>query len=418
MVKIFVILDGIGDKPCKKLNGKTPLEAAKTPGLDFFASQSKAGYVYTVSEKIAPESDIAVCALLGYDPYKLYTGRGPLEAFGADLEVGKGDLCLRCNFATVNSVYGIVDRRVGRSLTTKEAKELEKTINLKVKLDLPFKFVSTIQHRGVLIVNDSGNLSSNISNVDPEYKKVGSFGVSVAKRIENKVLESKALDPRQASKISARVLNEFVKESYLVLNEHPVNIERAKKYLLKANIILPRDAGVGLPNFIKKKGWGGVVSMPLETGICKCAGINAIKFKYPEMKTRDAYENLYEGLFKTIKESLKAVKSGAFDSYYIHFKETDIPGHDGLPLEKKKMIEIIDKEFFSKLKGFKDVELIVTGDHSTPCEAKKHTADPVPLIYYKKGIKGDSVERFTERDCKKGSLGKMFGKDVLKRCGF
>ena len=128
MVKIFIILDGVGDRACKLLDGLTPLEAAKTPNLDYFASRGNGGYVYTVNEQLAPESDEAIMALLGYDPTKYYYGRGPLEAYGAGMEFKNGNLALRTNFATVDNRL-ILDRRVGRTLTTKEAKELEKAIN-------------------------------------------------------------------------------------------------------------------------------------------------------------------------------------------------------------------------------------------------------------------------------------------------
>ena len=180
---------------------------------------------------------------------------------------------------------------------------------------------------------------------------------------------------------------------------------------------MPRDAGIGLPEFIKHKSWGAVIGMPLEIGIAMCSGMHVLKFNYPEMKGKDVYENLYDGLKKTILASVEAVKAKKFDSYYIHFKETDIPGHDNRPADKVKMIEMIDRDFFAELKKMDNVEIIVTGDHSTPCEAKKHSADPVPLIWYNKKFTGD-VNRFTENECKKGSLGKMYGKDVLRKVVF
>ena len=83
---------------------------------------------------------------------------------------------------------------------------------------------------------------------------------------------------------------------------------------------------------------------------------------------------------------------------------------------KKEMIEILDKELFSFLNKIK-CELILTGDHSTPCEEKGHSADPVPLLWIGKDKK-DNVERFTENSCKKGSLGKLYGKEVLLKTGF
>ncbi|MBU1871942.1 MAG: phosphoglycerate mutase, partial [Candidatus Omnitrophica bacterium] len=119
---LYVVLDGLGDLPIKELDNKTPLESAHTPNMDKLARRGKSGLVYPVDKGIAPESDIAVISLLGYDAHKYYTGRGPLESFAENLTVNPGDLALRVNFATVDSDgKTILDRRVGRNLTTEEA---------------------------------------------------------------------------------------------------------------------------------------------------------------------------------------------------------------------------------------------------------------------------------------------------------
>lgn len=413
MAKVLVILDGIGDKPCKVLKGKTPLEAAKTPYLDSLTRQGNSGTVFPVGKDIAPESDVAVTALLGYDPYKYYTGRGPLESFGAGISFKQGNLALRTNFSTVNEDMTLLDRRAGRTLTTKEAGELSKTINKEISLDVPFTFQSTVEHRGILVFE--GKLSGNISNVDPAYEKVGSFGVARGGE-KNKIAPCKALDPTPETKKSAKLINEFVQQSYDILKKHPVNIKRSKNYLLPANIILPRDAGTALPIFPKKKDWGAVVSMPLEKGLAKLAGMNVLPFTVPPLTTTELYEHLYVSLDLTIKTAKKVLSQGKYSHYYIHIKETDIPGHDNRPLDKKKMIELLDKEFFSFLHE-QQYELILTGDHSTPCEEKKHSHDPVPLLWVGKPKK-DTVERFTEKECKKGSLKTLYGKEVLNITGF
>src|SRR3989344_4272419 len=411
MVKIFCILDGIGDRPCKKLNGLTPLEVAKTLNLDYFSARSNHGYVYALGEKIAPESDEAIMALLGYDPRKYYYGRGPLEAYGAGMEFKQGWLALRTNFSTVApDGETIIDRRAGRTLTTKEAKEIEKTINEEIDLGYEFEFKATVGHRGVLIIK--GNFSSNISNPDPAYKRIGKFGVAVIEK-NLKVQKCRALDPQSKTSESAKIVNRFVDQTRNILKDHAVNKKRRKNYLLEANIILPRDAGTELPKLPKKNNWAAIVSMPLEIGITKLAGMNVLKFEYPETK-KDIYLQLYEGLNKTIKESIKNLKERKYENYLIHFKETDIPGHDNKPLEKIKMIELIDNKFFGFIKELKDVELVVTGDHSTPCELMSHSADFVTLLHYGKGKK-DLVDEFNETECINGKYGKMYGKDVIKK---
>src|SRR3989338_2241713 len=178
---LYIVLDGLGDRPVWELGGKTPLEAAEKPNLDSLAPKAKFGLVYTVGKGIAPESDIAVISILGYDAHKYYTGRGPLESFAEGLDVKDGDLAYRVNFATLGKGDEIIDRRVGRNLATEEASNLTKEISSKVTLtNAAFEFKNTIGHRGVLVIRSKKiKLSGEITNTDPAYGKEGTFGVAL-----------------------------------------------------------------------------------------------------------------------------------------------------------------------------------------------------------------------------------------------
>ena len=113
---LLVICDGMGDRPCAKLGGLTPLQRAEAPFMASLAKNGMSGLMHTVGVGRVPGSDTAHLALLGYDPEKVYTGRGPFEAMGVGLTVRPGDVAFRCNFATVEN--GIVkDRRAGRIKT-------------------------------------------------------------------------------------------------------------------------------------------------------------------------------------------------------------------------------------------------------------------------------------------------------------
>ncbi|MEA3378109.1 MAG: alkaline phosphatase family protein [Nanoarchaeota archaeon] len=408
MKNIFVILDGASGRN-NEFKNQSSLEAAKMPNLDYFAKEGVCGLVRTVGVGIAPESDVAVVSLLGYDYRKYFTGRGPFEAYGAGIRLKKPFVAFRTNFATVKDGQ-IVERRAGRTLTTKEAKGLAKAINEEVILPCKFDFKSTIGHRGILVFY--GNYLPDVSNIDPAYKMKGKFGVASYSK-KKKLKEAKAL--KKGSEMTACLLNSFVNQSIKILNDHQINKKRIKRGLLSANLILPRDAGNNLPKFPQKKGWAAVVSMPLEIGIADLAGMDILKFDYPECKTRNVYKFLYQGLNKTIEASLDALnnKWDKYNSFYLHFKECDIPGHDGLPAEKMKMLELIDKNFFSKLKKFTNFKLIVTSDHATPCKLKAHSSDPVALLLYD-GKRKDKVQSFSERACKKGKIGIILGKNVLK----
>lgn len=407
MKGVFIILDGVADLPCSALGEKTPLEAAKTPNLDEIAKKSKIDYCYTVREGVAPESSSAIVSLLGYEPN--FAPRGPIEARGLGVKLKNGDLALRCNFATIDDLKGmnILDRRAGRTLTTEEARILAKAINDNVKLPFKFEFFPSIQHRGVLVIR--GGFSDNITNTDPAYGGSGVSGIS-----NERVVVSRPLDDEDDSKLAAELVNSFVRQSFEVLDKHPVNVARAKKGLYSANVILCRDAGNSPTKFKKLPGrWMALGYMPLEIGAGEAAGMNVYKFKYPRLKGIDVYGNLYEGLEDAIKYAKKMLwwYKNKYDYFYIHFKETDIPGHDNKPVDKMKMIEILDKDFFSYLKKFiGEAKLIVTADHTTSCKKKAHTADPVPVLIYP--YPGESGKRFIEKDALAGR--RLSGRNILK----
>ncbi len=411
MKGIFVVIDGMADLPCKQLNHQTPLQAAETPNLDFFASHGMLGYGYAVNEELAPESDVATLALLGNHHVSV---RGVFEALGAGLKLERGDLALRANFATISSLEDktIVDRRAGRNLTTREAKILADAINKKVKLPCKFEFHTTIQHRGVLVLR--GGFSDNITDTDPSFHAKGKI------MSYNKLKQSEALDEDELSEYTANIVNDFVEQSYHILNDHPVNIERRKKGLLPANIILTRGAGIELPKLRQYKGWAALVYMPLEIGIAKASGMDTFVYKYAELSHFDVYRNLYVNLQRAAKFSVKMISRLAkrYDYFYVHFKETDVPGHDNKPHDKKQMLELIDKIFFSAMRKLcKNAKLLVTADHATPCAKKTHTSDPVPVLFYD-GKHHDETSHFTEQDALRGSLGKIYGKELFVKTRF
>lgn len=406
---IFVVLDGAADKSSKELQGKTPFQIAFKPNLDWFAEKGKCGVHYPIRKGIAPESDSAVMALLGYDPEEYFTGRGPLEAMGAGIPLKRGDLALRANFTTVKKGK-LIDRRVGRTLTTAEAEILTQVINKKVKLGFPFIFKHTIEHRGVLVVK--GGFSSNITNVDPAYKRHGRYAIAVKEF--GKINLSKPMDDEEVTKLSANIVNNFTEQTHKLLSKHPLNLSRIRNGLLPANIIVTRNAGTELPTLPKRhEKWVAPLSMPLEIALTKLVGMNVKKFKYPDMISANPYKNIYFALknYLQFTKKVMAKEWNNCDCFYIHIKETDIPGHDGQPLHKKKMIELIDEVLFRFLRK-KNIDLCVTSDHTTASSAKMHTADPVPFLIYGKGT--DSVKIYDEQSCKKGKFKTILAKDLLR----
>jgi 2,3-bisphosphoglycerate-independent phosphoglycerate mutase len=411
MKGIFVIIDGVGDLPNRQLGNKTPLESANIPNLNFLATRGELGYMYSVKPGYSPGSDEAIVSIFGNNLSD--SSRGQLEARGAGVKLKKGDLALRVNFGTIDSLEegNVIDRRAGRTLTSEEARILAKEVN---KLDFPVKFelIPTIQHRAVLVFR--GNFSEKIVGNDISYQK----GLSEEVR---KVAICKPLVKSSLARDTAEILNEFMVLSYEILRNHPINKERERKGLLPANFLFFRTPGVEKPKLKQYKKWISVNAMPLEKGFAELSGMKNFDFDYPKLRGIDSYKNLWKGLKKSVKYSIKFIKKNLkkADYCYIHFKETDLPGHDNKPLEKKAMIEYLDKTFFKFLRKIappNKIKVVVTGDHSTPCKLKNHSADPVPVLFYNFGIPQE--KKFNESEARKGKLGKILGKDLFKKVGF
>lgn len=407
MKLIFIAIDGMGDLPIESLGNKTPLEVAETPNLDSLLKKGKTGLMYTVKKNIAPESDVAVISLLGYDPFKYSTGRGVIETAGVGLNMKDGDLALRCNFATLGQGKTILDRRVARTLSTEEASELTKAVNEQIKLTsypATFEFQNTLGHRAVLLIRSGAKpLSSHITNSDPAYIIVN--GIGVAKADVDMVLKTcEPTDSTEAAKVSAGLVNEFIEKSHRLWENHPINQKRAKEGKLKANVVLTRDAGHLLPKFFNinkhyNVNFAALADMHAERGIAQLAGMESSLLPPPTGDLQRDCEVRVNALIEALPKH---------DCFYIHLKGPDEPGHDGNCELKTRIISAIDKYFFGPL--LKQINLqnnliCVTTDHATPCALKVHSDTPVPVLISGDKISPSAATKFCEKECAKGSLG-------------
>jgi len=384
----MIVCDGLGDRLTE---GKTPLEAAVTPHMDRFAKEGICGIMDTVRAGIRPGSDTSHLSLFGYDPMTVYTGRGPFEAAGVGLQLQDGDVAFRCNFATV--VDGkIVDRRAGRAEYGLDvlAEEIAK---IQIKGTEIF-FRKGAGHRAVVVFRGE-KLSCSIRDTDPDL-------IDVPPQL------SCSLDGKVDSKKTAKVLNEFMKKSMEVLAAHPMNKERVERGFLPANTILCRGGGIRphLDSFKDKYGMTAacIAGTTLIKGVCRSIGMDIIEVK-------GATGHVDSDISAKVQTAIEALKS--YDFVFLHIKGTDEASHDGRFDLKRKMIERIDAEVVAlAIDWVKDAVIVLTADHSTPLSIRQHSADPVPVAIIG-DVRSDDVSKFTERDCAKGGLCRICGRDLM-----
>jgi len=200
---------------------------------------------------------------------------------------------------------------------------------------------------------------------------------------------------------------EFLKMSFDVLKKLPMNIEREKQGKLPANYFLVRGAGITpqLKSFKDKYGLNAVclAGGGLYKGIAKLIGMDT-----PEVvgATGKPDSDLTTKITKLIELYDK------YDFFFVHFKGADTLGEDGDYEGKVKFIEKIDSAIEPLLK-IEDALIVITADHSTPCNLKAHSADDVPVTMFASDIRDDDVEHFNEKECAKGRLGHIKGENLM-----
>lgn len=361
---ILFVMDGLGGLP---IDGKTELEAARTPSLDRLAAQSACGLTDPVFMGITPGSGPAHLSLFGYDPTKYILGRGILEALGSGVEVGKNDLVARGNFATLKEGL-IVDRRAGR-IPTSENEKLCRKINdsLKEVDGVKVSLFPGKEHRFVVKFT-AGGLSDALSDADPQ--KENQPGVP-----------AKALS--QEAEKAARAANTFIDRVTEILKDSP-----------NANTVLLRGFS-GFPSLptwseLYKVNAVAIANYPMYRGLAKLVGMEILDVG-PNVS------DLFDALEKNYKDH---------DFFYVHLKKTDSAGEDGNFKAKKEAIEEADR-YIPRLLALKPEVLVVTSDHSTPSLLKSHSWHPNPFLLFSKTSQPDDVARFSEKECSRGFLGRF-----------
>lgn len=341
-----------------------------------------------------PGSDVSHLALLGYDPIKYYSGRGPFEAAGVGIKLRPGDLCFRANFSTVDRKGILIDRRANRIM---DASVFENALN---NIRLPGVEVlikAGVSHRAALVLRPLKGtvLSSAVAGTDPHTTLV-------------KPCEAKPTDGSAQAKHTAALINEFVASAHNALERHSFNKQRVREKMLPANMLLLRGVGFSptLEPFENKHGLRAtcIAGGAMYKGLARLVGMDVVFVRGATGRSDTDLNAKVEAVLKALPRT---------DFVFMHVKATDSFGEDGDFVGKRNFIERVDSAL-SPIVSLENTFVVVTGDHSTSCTLKAHTADPVPILISGPGVRRDAARAFGERECARGGLGRIRGLDVMK----
>lgn len=380
---VLILGDGMADNPIESLGGKTPLEVAVKPTIDALTAKGELALCDTIPEGMSPGSDTANLSVMGYDPKKYYTGRSPLEAVSMGIEMADSDVCFRCNVVTLSEDEPYEQKRMidhsASEITTEEAATLLAVID-EAFSDVSKKFYPGVSYRHALIWKQG---STEVELTPP-----------------HNILEQKITTylPRGEN---AKLIETFQRRSYELLNEHPINVDRAKRGLNKANSIWIWGEGTKptLKSFKKKYGKNGAMisAVDLLKGIAIAADMTSIDVEGANGTLHTNYQGKVEACLTALAEG--------HDFVYVHVEAPDECGHQGNLEDKIKAIEWLDSRVVKPIvdglitRG-EDFRILIMPDHPTPIALRTHTSDPVPYVLYDSRSPKASSGHYCEVDAK------------------
>jgi len=387
MKYLVLIPDGMADEPIEALGNLTPMQKANKPMMDLLASQSVVGTVSNVPEGMVPESDTANMAILSFDPKVYSKGRSPLEAVSMGIEMQPDETAYRCNVVTLTEDQDSYEDRIildhsEEESTTPEADLLIKTLEEKLGNEFR-KFHTGVSYRHCLIWKNGNDKYNFMRPHDILGKRIGDY-------------LPKAED-------GGEEFLKLMKDSYEILKDHPVNLDRKARGLKPANSAWLWSPGKKpqLPSFKQKWGLNAAVisAVDLIKGIGLCAEMESIDV---EGATGNVHTN-YDG---KANATIDAFRRGV-ELVYVHVEGPDECGHRAEIENKVKSIELIDQKILTPVYNYlkesgEPFKIMILPDHPTPIRIRTHSMDAVPFLIYsskeaKHGTKGfdESVARTT-----------------------
>lgn len=380
MKYIVLVPDGMADEPIEQLGGKTPLEAAQTPNMDFIVQNGMLAQTKTIPDKFAPASDVANLSILGYDPTKYYSGRAPLEAAYLGVDLKSDEVAFRCNLVTVADEK-MADYSAGH-ISSEEAASLIRGIDKEIG-NMDIRFFPGVSYRHLLVLK-GGNISELVSlSCYPPHD------------ILNKPIAKFFPKGKGAKRII-----ELMDKSRAFLASHEINKVRVDLNENPANMIWLWGQGQksAMPFFKDKFGLSGAVisAVDLIKGIGKIIGLEVINVE----GATGYYDTNYDGKARAALRALEHL-----DFVFVHVEATDEAGHNGDLRMKITSIERFDKMIVGAVlkhfKNSKDYRILVAPDHATPVAQRKHTANPVCVAMMGHGIEKNGFSVFSESEAKK-----------------
>ncbi|MFA5062506.1 MAG: cofactor-independent phosphoglycerate mutase [Candidatus Omnitrophota bacterium] len=383
MKYIVLVCDGMSDYPIPELGERTPLEAAKTPNMDFIAKHGRLGRVKTIPEGFIPGSDVAQISIFGYDPRKYYTGRGPLEAANLGIKLEDDDVAFRCNLVTV-AADRLTDYSAGH-ISSKEAAILIERIDSILGTNR-IKFYPGISYRHIMVAK---------RGADEHLEKLrckAPHDISGEKILENL--------PKGDS---SEIITKLMEDSRQILGKHEINLVRIDLKENPANMIWLWGQGKqpNMPSFTDKYGLNGSVisAVDLIKGLGRLLGLEVINVP----GATGYYDTNYEGKAIAALNSLKN-----HDFVFVHVEAADEAGHNGDLREKITAIERFDQlilgRILKSLKNKHNFRIMILPDHATPVAKKTHTKDVVPFGVFGQDIVARGFLEYSEKESLKSDL--------------
>jgi len=392
MKYVILIADGSSGHPVAEAGGKTSLEFAKTPNLDFLVSHGELGRTMNVPEGMEPSSAIACMSLTGFDPKIYYSGRAPIEAVSMGIDLKPGEAAFRCNLVTIAD--GVMKSYCTGQISSEESHELIAALN-EAKLDPRVVFYPGVSYRHIAVIKNGLDLL-NATETPPHD------------------ISDKPIASYRPHGEGAAFLDNLMIISEEVLKNHPVNLKRIARGELPATSIWLFWGGgssKAMPSFKEQYG----LTAGITSGVDLLRGLGALTkmeiLKIPGVS--GGLDNNYEAQIIGALDSLKKN-----DAVFIHVESPDESGHLGLFEEKVKAIEAIDSIMVSrvlKMAEKTDLRLLVLPDHPTPVKLKTHTAEPVPYCLWGKGINHNGFNVYTENEALKSPLFYDKGHELMSR---